>query len=1165
MHFAGLCLLAIAAAGAQPPPGLAALDAETRKLQLREQLELVRDDSGEVTFDGLGSDAVVFRPATATDNVSHGYTSAAYWYRVTLRNDGRAGDNADWVLVVDYPPLDHVDFYVSRGRQVTRVRAGDRMPQRDAVLLDYRAPAIALRLAPGEQALLHVRVQAEGSHQAPLVLWSQRAFTAKVAREHLGFGMFFGLMLVMALYNFCIWLLVRDHAYLLYIGGIVCFGSLQWSLDGFLYQYGAPYLAAVLPAFNRLTAVLVAGSLIFFILFARAFLQTRLHLPRTHLATSLLLAVLGAALGLGAVLPYGTTGPIVTLLATITALAQIAVGVIALRARVRTARFYLLAWTVFFAGILVKALEVTAVIQASFLTAYAYHIGMLITVTLLSLALADRINIERKEKAAAQAEALRAREQAIDSLARYQRIVEAVPEGIFETDMQGKIISANPALVRMLGYADLNEMRRFIHDLRRDPVRNPAAADDMIARLRAEGQLTGHEIQLMRADGSVFWAALSIQRRVDVERGALAHGIVQDITGRREREELTRARTAAEAATTAKSDFLARMSHELRTPMNAIIGFTDLALRGDAESKRVEHLGHIRAAARSLLRIINDILDLSKVEAGKLALEQRDFDLQEVLDHVHALLAQQAKDKALRLSVACAEPTPRALVGDPLRLEQVLVNLVGNAVKFTDKGEVELTVELASATDRRARLRFMVRDTGVGLSQDAQARLFTPFTQVDAFSTRRHGGTGLGLAITRQLVEKMGGRIAVESLPGVGSVFLFTAEFGVGTAREPRAAAAPPAPAASAVPVLSAHRTAVLRGARVLLVEDNALNRQLVTEILQPTGIVLDIAESGTDAIAAVRQAAYNAVLMDVQMPGMDGLEATRRIRSTPGGATLPIVALTANAMERDREDCLASGMNDFITKPVDSDQLLLTLSHWIGGAIAPMSAPRRGDTGPQPQATPPPTLPATLPGIDLALAVKRLGGRESLVLDVLHGMLRQFPESEAALRATIAAGKTDDAQLSAHTLKGLAATAGCTRLSSAARELESALRAGTADPLGALAELAAAFAEVRESAARLPAAGQKARPVRSGPIDVGVEMKRLAELLRTNDSAAQEQVDLLLPALRAHFPGEVLDVLARSVQSFDFDTPKANLEKLAEPGPARAEATAAAAAAKRG
>jgi PAS domain S-box-containing protein len=1148
--------LAVTAAGAQAPvqPGLALLGADTHQLPLRGQLELLRDDSGLVAFDGLVSDAVVFRPAGA-GAISHGYTTAAYWYRVTLRNDGPAGSNAEWVLEVDWPPLDHVDFYLGRGGAVTHVRTGDQEPFADGQLR-FRAYAVPVRVAPGERVQLNLRVQTTTSHQVPLTLWSQREFLAHASHQGVGYGVFFGAMGLMALYNLGIMLFVRDRAYLYYVLNIVSFTLLQLNLSGYLYRFLQPRLdPAWYPVHNLSLALFSAATLVTILLFARRFLQTRVHTPRIHrLINTMLVVTVGFYLATF-LLPGRFAMPGLALLGATGGVLSIGAGVAALRAGVRVARFFLAAWSVFVACMLVKVLELFGALDPSAFTANAWQAGSLATVALLSLALADRINLDREEKIAAQSDALRAREQAIGSLARYQRLVDTVPEGIFETDIQGSVINANPALARMFGYASLAEMRSAVRDLRRDHIRDPAVADKLIENLRASGQLTDYEIEMVRRDGSTFWAALSVQRSVDASGEARAQGIVQDITERRDKEQLLQARAAAEAATAAKSDFLAKMSHELRTPMNAIIGFTDLALRDGADAKRLEHLGHIHAASRSLLRIINDILDLSKVEAGKLALDHREFDLRAVLDQVEALLAQQARNKGLRLGVVCGDEVPRALVGDPLRLEQVLVNLVGNAVKFTERGEVELTVEVAAPLERRTRLRFMVRDTGIGLTPEEQARLFTPFTQVDAFHTRRHSGTGLGLAIARQLVDKMGGRVAVESRAGVGSIFLFTAEFGLGAQRvEGAARSAVPAPLAA-----SAQRTAVLRGARVLLVEDNALNRQLAQEILASTGVVLDIAENGPDAIAAARQTAYNAVLMDVQMPGMDGLEATRRIRAAPGGNTVPIIALTANAMERDREDCLAAGMNDFLTKPVDADLLLLTLSHWVGGAVAPLAvtAARReaAIAAPPP---PPPTLPAALPGIDLATAVKRLGGRENLVLDVLHGLLRQYPSGIEPLRAGVEAGRREEAQLSAHTLKGLAATAGALRLASAARETEAAIKAGSNGLQALLAELTAAFAEVRSSAAQLPVGAARPRAPRTTPIDVGLEMARLGRLLRANDSAALEQVELVLPSLRARFPREVLDCLARSVQTFDFDTAAGILETLAEGNAPRHEAQAA-------
>jgi PAS domain S-box-containing protein len=1146
-RIAALCLLAIAAADAATPaaqPGIAALDAHTRRLELREQLEVLRDDGAALSFDDLLSDAVVFRPAEAGD-ISHGYTASAWWYRVTLRNDGGAGAGGDWVLELDYPPLDEVDFYVARGGAVTHVATGDQRPIAPGQL-DYRDYAVPVRVAPGERVQVHVRVLTGGSHQAPLTLWSQDAFIASAARESLAYGVFFGVMGVMAVYNLIVLLFVRERSYLYYIGTLVFFTLFQLNQSGYMYRLLQPHLGGAFYVNNLAVMVFGSAMLVSFLLFARAFLETRLHAPRTHRVLAAVLALVVAFFAASFALPFKIATSGLALLGAVSCIVFIGAGVTALRANVHMARFYLAAWSVFVVGILVKVLELFGLLPPSAFTAHAWQAGGVVTVTLLSLALADRINLERKDKIAAQDEALALREQAIGSLARYQRIVETVLEGIFETDAQAReLVSANPALAAMLGYAGVDEMKRAIRDLRREHVVDASAADAMFQRLREDDQLSGYELQLRRRNGSEFWAAISMRQLLDdAGQPVGALGIVQDISERRERDQLTRARAAAEAATSAKSDFLAKMSHELRTPMNAIIGFSDLALRSDSDARRLEHLGHIRSASRSLLHIINDILDLSKIEAGKLTLERRDFHLPAVLNQVTALLAQQAADKGLTLTVSRAAQVPLALVGDPLRLEQILVNLVGNAVKFTERGEIELSVELASATDRRARLRFMVRDTGIGLTSEEQSRLFSAFSQADAFSTRRHGGTGLGLAISKQLVEKMGGRIAVESRPGVGSVFLFTAEFGLGSEREVRA----PSPATTTLAAPPAPRTAVLRGARVLLVEDNPLNRQLAQEILQPTGLVLDTAENGPDAIAAVRQAAYNAVLMDVQMPGMDGLETTRRIRAMPGGATLPIVALTANAMERDRQDCLGAGMNDFLSKPVDADQLLVTLSHWVGGAVAPLAtaAMRPGDTGPQPVATPPPTLPPLLPGIDIASAVKRLGGRENLVLDVLHGMLRQYAAGARGMHASLAQGKTDDARIAAHTLKGLAATAGCMRLAAAAKDAEAAIRAGSRDLDSVLAEVQAAFEEVQTSAARLPPGPAKARAASAAPIDVDAEIARLGGLLRTSDSAAQEQVELLLPALRGRFPQEVLDRLARAIQSFDFETATEVLETLA-------------------
>jgi signal transduction histidine kinase/ActR/RegA family two-component response regulator len=389
---------------------------------------------------------------------------------------------------------------------------------------------------------------------------------------------------------------------------------------------------------------------------------------------------------------------------------------------------------------------------------------------------------------------------------------------------------------------------------------------------------------------------------------------------------LEKARIAADAGNRAKSQFVANMSHELRTPMHAIIGFTDMALRGTSEQKRVEYLHNIDTASRSLLGIINNVLDLSKMEAGKLSLEQLPFEPRALAGRLERLFASQAVAKGLGLGIQVNADVPAVLVGDSMRLEQVLVNLLANALKFTAKGRVDLHIEKLQATPTGTTLRFSVLDTGIGLTPEQQSHLFTPFTQADQSTTRKYGGTGLGLAICQQLVELMGGTIEVQSAAGSGSQFSFEISLGIGsqhdvTSRQVRSEAIGQLPAAQRV-----------RGARVLLAEDNAMNRRLASEILGEAGVALDIAENGQDAVTAVQQNQYDVVLMDMQMPEMDGIEATRAIRGLPGFERLPIIAMTANAMDQDRSACLEAGMNDFLPKPIDAEKLIEKLAQWRDG-----------------------------------------------------------------------------------------------------------------------------------------------------------------------------------------------------------------------------------------
>ena len=407
-----------------------------------------------------------------------------------------------------------------------------------------------------------------------------------------------------------------------------------------------------------------------------------------------------------------------------------------------------------------------------------------------------------------------------------------------------------------------------------------------------------------------------------------------DVTAMREKErQLLLARDAAEESTRAKSEFLANMSHEIRTPLNAILGMTHLVQRTELTVKQHGYLEKIDQSGKSLLRIINDILDFSKIEAGKLEMERVPFSVESVMRDVVAVISPGAGEKGLAISLSIPPGLPEKVEGDPLRLRQVLLNLAGNAVKFTDAGTVTFAVAADEARNDAIVLEFSVADTGIGLSKKQIAALFSPFTQADTSTTRQYGGTGLGLAICKQLVEMMGGAVWCDSAPGVGSTFRFTARFGLA------GGALPDSNPLNGVQDGVDEETdaeearlalAVLGSAKILLVEDNLINQMVAQELLEIAGLTVDIANNGEEAVSKLTPGSHDLVLMDIQMPVMDGITAAGAIRADSRLRNIPIIAMTALAMQRDKEKSLEAGMNGHVTKPINAAELYTTLAKWL-------------------------------------------------------------------------------------------------------------------------------------------------------------------------------------------------------------------------------------------
>jgi len=1175
---------------------------------LGQHMELVIDTKGTMTLEDvqtlptieyshdLEEKAAPHWKAVLADNIIGGFTESVYWVRFTVENTST--NPIPWVLEVDYPILDFIELYLPKLNHegllaYEKTLAGDQLPFSERPIR-YRNISFPITSLAHSTQTYYMRFETESSMYIDLNMWPENSFSESIEGKLVTFGFLYGIVFLATLYCLINAVFLRVRMYLFI--AISIFGSLSYSMsiNGFAFQYIWPeglWLQSIsIPFFLNICF----GFALFY---SREFLDLKKLSP---LSDKIIFAFASICLTLAAlslVLSYSTVIRISTIFAIVTALGAFWAGIVSFYHGNKSARFYLIGWMALIVGAVTFALKSLGVFPSNLFTVWGQEFGFAGIAIFLTLAQSDHFFQAQRKHEAQRSASLNATK---DAEKKYRSLFENAIEGIFQMSLDGKLVNANKAYADILGYQDVTALFAKPHPAFSLNCLSETEKNKFKTQLSHEDSALTFETSTPLSTGETRWISISIQQIKD-HHGQVSHyeGAMANITESKKRQNAEKQQRMAEASTEAKSLFLANMSHEIRTPMNAIIGFTDLAIGRNTDHQQAGFLKKIRMASTNLLGIINDILDFSKIEAGKLEIESIPFSLKDVLNNLNNIVAANIEAKNLKFNLIVDKDIPDQLIGDPLRIGQVLLNLSNNAIKFTTEGKVDVELELVSLNKRDMSINLCGRitDTGIGIAPEKLKNLFSSFTQADDSTTRRFGGTGLGLSISKQLIEMMGGELSVESTVDQGSVFSFSLACKIQDRRKrnnphftnhllplnilvvddqqasrelfentlvalshkvtclsdsqdtlkemlakqnqgnpydvlitdwimpdvdgiscciqvqehpeiirpklilvtgydqgetkkqaeeagidkymikpirehdlskvlhglfENRRANPP----KQLPINSVENFN-FKGLKALIVEDVAMNQELAIEILSKKGIEVSVANNGQEGVDAVKANSFDLVLMDMQMPVMDGCQATVEIRKF--NQQLPIIAMTANAMSVDKNKCLAAGMNDYVTKPINPEILFTTILRWLNPAenqiqVELNKAPEQAsistdthlaintkistdtkiDTAPKAeQANTAPSklaehnLPDSLPGIELSEGIKRCQDNLDLYLRFFSDFKSTYASCNTTLRTYAEAEDFEALKSLAHTIKGLAGNLAAKPLSSIAADLE--------------------------------------------------------------------------------------------------------------------------------